>query len=101
MVDSTYVRRTKTRTTANGESYYSHRLVRSERVGAKVRQRTLLNPGRHFEVPQELWPLLCARLDQLLSRQSDLLVLELPAEVEQKAQDCRADVANLHHADRS
>lgn len=85
-----YVRRTKTRTTANGESYYSHRLVRSERVGAKVHQRTLLNLGRHFEVPQELWPQLCARLDQLLSRQSDLLVLELPAEVEQKAQDILA-----------
>ena len=50
-----FIRRTKTRTAANGESYYSHRLVRSERVGAKVRQRTLLNLGRHFEVAQELF----------------------------------------------
>jgi Flp pilus assembly protein TadB len=29
-----YIRRTKTRHTANGESYYSHRLVRSERTPA-------------------------------------------------------------------
>ena len=85
-----FIRRTKTRTTANGESYYSHRLVRSERVGAKVRQRTLLNLGRHFEVAQELWPQLCARLDQLLSRQPDLIALELPAAAEQKAQDILA-----------
>jgi len=85
-----FIRRTKTRTTASGESYYSHRLVRSERVGAKVRQITLLNLGRHFEVAQELWPQLCARLDQLLSRQPDLMVLELPAEVEQIAQDILA-----------
>ena len=85
-----FIRRTKTRTTANGESYYSHRLVRSERVGVKVRQRTLLNLGRHFEVAQELWPQLCARLDQLLSRQPDLIALELPAAAEQKAQDILA-----------
>ena len=38
-----FIRRTKTRTTANGESHYSHRLVRSERVGAKVRQRRTLH----------------------------------------------------------
>ena len=72
-----YIRRTTTRSTVQGESYYSHRLVRSERVGTKVRQRTLLNLGRHFEVAQEQWPQLCARLDQLLSPQSGLLPIEL------------------------
>ena len=85
-----FIRPTKTRTTANGAAYYSHRLVRSERVGAKVRQRTVLNLGRHFAVTQELWPQLCARLDQLLSRQPDLMPLELPAELEQQAQDILA-----------
>jgi len=62
-----YIRRTKTRSIANGKSYYSHRLVRSDRVGSKVRQRTLLNLGRHFEVAQEYWQQLCVRLDQLLN----------------------------------
>jgi len=81
-----YIRRTKTRSTANGESYYSHRLVRSDRVGSKVRQRTLLNLGRHFEVEQECWQPLCVRLDQLLSGQPDLLPFELPGHVEEEAQ---------------
>ncbi len=81
-----YIRRTKTRSTANGEGYYSHRLVRSDRVGSKVRQRTLLNLGRHFEVAQEYWQPLCVRLDQLLSGQPDLLPLELPDQVEEAAQ---------------
>ena len=35
-----FVRRTQTRTTANGERYFSHRLVCSERIGSRVRQRT-------------------------------------------------------------
>lgn len=85
-----YIRRTKTRSTAQGESYYSHRLVRSERVGTKVRQRTLLNLGSHFEVAQEHWPQLCARLDQMLSPQHGLLPVELADNVEQKAQEILA-----------
>lgn len=85
-----YIRRTKTRSTVQGKSYYSHRLVRSERVGTKVRQRTLLNLGCHFEVAQEHWPLLCVRLDQMLSPQPGLLPVELPDSVEQKAQEILA-----------
>jgi len=51
----------------------THRLVRSERVGDKVRQVTLLNLGRHFAVAQSDWPTLCARLEELLSGQEALL----------------------------
>jgi hypothetical protein len=32
-----YIRRTQTRNTATGERYFTHRLVRCERVGGKVR----------------------------------------------------------------
>ena len=64
-----YIRRTKTRQTTNGDSYYSHRLVRSERVGSKVHQRTLLNLGHHFAVEQIHWPAFCAHLEQLLKGQ--------------------------------
>lgn len=81
-----YVRRTKTRHTRTGESYYTHRLVRSERQGAKVRQRTLLNLGRHFALAQEHWPTLCSRLEQLLQGQESLLPTEVPAAVEREAQ---------------
>ena len=45
-----FIRRTRTRTGERGEVYYSHRLVRSERNGEKVRQRTLLNLGSDFPV---------------------------------------------------
>ena len=52
-----FVRRTQTRATANGEQDFTYRLVCSERVDARVRQRTLLNLGRHFALPQSSWPL--------------------------------------------
>ena len=42
-----FVRRTRTRAT-DGAEYHTRRLVRSERDGDRVRQRTLLNLGRHF-----------------------------------------------------
>lgn len=49
------------------------RLVVSERVGKQVRQRTLLNLGRHFSLPKEEWPFLCARIEQILSGQGSFL----------------------------
>jgi transposase len=67
------IRRTQTRNTTTGERYFTHRLVRSERVGGKVRQVTLLNLGRHFAVPQAEWPTLCARLEEILTGQETLL----------------------------
>lgn len=57
-----FIRRTQTRNTASGERYYAHRLVQSKRVDGKVRQLTLLNLGRHFDVDQAHWPLLCTAL---------------------------------------
>ena len=87
-----FIRRTHTRSTATGESYFSHRLVRSERVGRQVRQRTLLNLGRHFAVAQEDWPLLCACLEQLLAAQDALLPLDCPVGVEREAQRIAAQL---------
>lgn len=81
-----FIRRTKTRHTASGESYYSHRLVRSERTGSRVRQRTLLNLGRHFEIDQTHWPAFCAYLEDLLKGQEVLIPPELPADAEPEAQ---------------
>ena len=39
-----FVCRTRTRS-RDGQDYFTFRLVRSQRVGPKVRQRTLLNLG--------------------------------------------------------
>ena len=68
-----YIRRTHTSNSATGERYTTHRLVQSERVGGRVRQVTLLNLGRQFTLPQEEWPALCARLEELRSGQGALL----------------------------
>jgi len=81
-----YIRRTQTRSTATGETYFTYRLVRSERQGAKVRAVTLLNLGRHFAVAQEHWRALCARLEELLCGQGALFPLDLPQRVEIAAQ---------------
>ena len=80
-----FVRRTQTRRTEDGQPYFSHRLVHSERVGNRVRQRTLLNLGRHFDIPQAHWPLLCTRIDDVLSGQAPL-VADCPPAVEREAQ---------------
>ena len=68
-----YIRRTHTSNSATGERYTTHRLVQSERAGGRVRQVTLLNLGRHFALPAEEWPALCARLADLRSGQGALL----------------------------
>ena len=65
-----FIRRTRTRSI--GERYFTFRLVRAERIGSKVRQRTLLNLGRHFDVAQSDWPVLCRRIDELLAGQLPL-----------------------------
>ena len=63
-----FVRRTRTRSGPYGTVCHTFRLVRSERDGAKVRQCALLNLGRHCDIPQERWPPLCRRFEQILAR---------------------------------
>jgi hypothetical protein len=51
-----------------------------------VRQRTVLNLGRHFDVPRAQWPALVQRIEALLGAQPDLFADALDARWEQKAQ---------------
>ena len=81
-----FIRRTKTRSAEGGKVYHSYRLVRSERSGERVRQRTLLNLGSEFAVATEHWAVLCSRIEQLLERQEVLVELDCPEEVEREAQ---------------
>ena len=85
-----FVRRTQTRRT-DGQTYHTHRLVRSEREGAKVRQRTLLNLGDRFDLPKVQWPLLCQRIDEILNGQWPLLD-DTPEAVEREAQRIAAQL---------
>lgn len=85
-----FIRATSTRSSATGETYITHRLVESRRVGGKVRQVTLLNLGRHFLLPKERWPQACTRIEQLLCGQQDLMGTEVIETVERCAQHCFA-----------
>ena len=86
-----FIRRTQTRTTTTGEVYFTHRLVRSERVGDKVRLRTLLNLGRHFDAAQSDWPALCRRIEEVLGGQLQLAP-DCPPALESHAQHIAAQL---------
>ena len=81
-----YIRRTSIKSRRSGKPYYTYRLVESVRVAGKVRQRTLLNLGRHFDLPREQWAPLAQRIEQLTHRQEDLLPVPLDAQWETAAQ---------------
>ena len=72
-----FIRRTRTRS-RDGSEYFTYRLVESERVGERVRQRTLLNLGRHFDVPREHWPALVTAIERRRSGQDGLWDPALP-----------------------
>ena len=78
-----FIRQTKTRGSIKGESYFTYRLVASERVGSRVRQKTLLNLGSTFPLSNDEWPALCTCIERRLAGQ-DALVLE-SAEIEKLA----------------
>ena len=94
MLCAMFIRRTRTGTGERGEVYYSHRLVRSERDGGKIRQRTLLNLGSDFPVERRHWAVLCSRIQQQLDRQAELVPLPCPEEVERHAQRIAAQLLN-------
>jgi transposase len=81
-----FIRCTATRNRKSGEAYFTHRLVETRRVGNAVKQRTLLNLGSHFDLPQAEWPVLAARIEQLLRGQAALLPSSLSEAVEILAQ---------------
>ena len=68
-----FIRRTQTRDRTCGEPYVTYRLVQSARVGGTVKQSTLLNLGSHFDLPQQEWPALAQRIDELLRGQPSLI----------------------------
>ena len=81
-----FIRQTRTNNSATGEGYFTHRLVRGERIGGKVRQITVFNLGRHFPIAKDDWPLLCTRLEQLLNPQYLLCTLVCSDKIERTAQ---------------
>jgi Transposase DDE domain len=68
-----FIRKTATRNKSDRDTYFTFRLVASERTGKQVRQITLLNLGRQFDLPQSDWPRLCIRIEALLAGQAGML----------------------------
>lgn len=87
-----FIRCTTTRTKKTGETYKTFRLVESERVNGKVKQRTLLNLGRYFDLPPTQWQLLSSRIDQLLSTQASFFSIESEEPLEALAQRYAAQI---------
>ena len=87
-----YIRRTTIKSRRTGEPYFTYRLVESMREGGRVRQRTLLNLGRHFAVPRAQWPALAQRIEALVGGQADLFAAALEPRWEEAAQHYAAQV---------
>lgn len=81
-----FIRRTATGRGPDGERYSTYRLVRSERVGDKVRQRTVLNLGAHFTVERADWGVLCQCIGARLDGQARLGLEAVPAALEAEAE---------------
>ncbi|MDN5872708.1 MAG: IS1634 family transposase, partial [Nitrococcus sp.] len=87
-----FIRRTATGRGPDGERYYTHRLVSTQRIGGKVRQRTLLNLGAHFAIERGHWGLLCQCVDERLHGQSGLNLEAVPTAVEAEAERMTAQL---------
>ncbi len=74
-----YIRRSLTRTTDDATRYYSFRLCHGERIGGKVRQKTLLNLGAHFRIDKRYWRALCSWIEALLKGQLELVPMGVAA----------------------
>ena len=87
-----FIRRTAIKSRESGEPYYTHRLVESVRTAQGVRQHTVLNLGRRFEVPRSQWAALARRIEALLQGDLDLIAEGLEPSWEAMAQQYAARI---------
>ncbi len=93
-----FIRRTTIKSRESGEPYYTYRLVESVRMGQTVRQQTVLNLGRQFEVPRAQWGPLAQRIEALIQGQLDLIADGLEPQWEAMAQDYAARIVSRRNA---
>ena len=70
----------------SAEPYYTYSLVESLRTGHGGRKRTVVNLGRHVDVPREQWAPLAQRIEQMVGGQADFVPLDLDPQWEESAQ---------------
>jgi hypothetical protein len=85
-----YIRKTTTKKAADGTHYSTYRIVTSERVLGKVKQRTLIHIGSCFELEEKFWTQLCRRINDIIHGR--LSLLPNVQEVEQYAQEFAARI---------
>ncbi len=93
-----YIRRTTIKSRKDGGQYFTYRLVRSERIGKKVRQHTLLNLGTSFSLPREQWPELVSRIQSVIDGQIE--IVKTPQIIEELAQDYAAQIIQSQSASK-
>ena len=67
-----------------GKSYYTYRLVENQREGTKTRQKTVLNLGANWDVPQSDWKVVAQRVEAI--QHGQISCFEFPKHVESAAQ---------------
>lgn len=85
-----YIRRTTTKKAADGTAYPTFRLVASERVKGKVKQRTILHIGSCFDLDEHFWAQLCKRVENILT--GNISLIAVPNEIEKYAQEFAARI---------
>lgn len=85
-----YIRRTAIKSRKDGSQYYTYRLVESERIGKKVRQRIVLNLGTDFSLPRDKWFELASRTQEILDGEHKLF--EASQEIEGLSQNYAAQI---------
>ena len=81
-----YVRKVSHYNKSNRVEYHTYKLVESVRTERGPRQRTLLNLGTDFNLPQGKWKEFANRVEEIITGQIPLL--DYPEEIENFAQNC-------------
>jgi len=109
-----FIRKTKIKNNLQGEPYYTYRMVETFRTGTGVKQRTLINLGKHFDIDATHWSLLSKRIEEIVQGQSGSaqqqplfnISLDMEADLEAAAQRYAAQIIlkfsqTLHDSDTS
>ena len=95
-----FIRKTKIKTSPQGEPYYTYRIVETSRTSTGIKQRTLINLGKHFDIDTTHWTLLAKRIEEIVQGQSGSaqqhslfnISLEIEADLEASAQRYAAQI---------
>jgi len=104
-----YIRKIKIKNRKSGKVYFTYRLVEAIRTSQSVKQRIVLNLGRHFAVEKKDWLVLAKRIEAILSGQCNLSGMDTHLEVsaqryaamilQKQDPDVDVDKAQYHEVD--